>query len=457
MLTFFETIMIFITIIIFFIFYFLIRLVGRFSLNGFFNYNDDIKNAQHREKLPPKKRKGADIFIGTYEKRSVCIDSDCNHVFCCGTTGSGKTVALSNFIKSAVESDFPILIVDGKGDIGKDSLLDICKQLKGNKKLYVVDLNNPEQSHKYNPFKETSPTIIKDMLINMTTWSEEHYKLNVERYLQRVIQLLDLSNIELSFKTIVRHLDIDNFMSLSASLLKKEIITKSEHIENGNLGKTSGSIASGSIARFSNLLESEIGTIFDEDGIDIYTALNENAIILFILNPLLYPEVSPLIGKLILIDSKKAVSKLFKTPKERSFFMFDEINVYLSNTLLDLVNKSRSANVSCILATQSLSDLDSSGNEAFREQIIENCNNYIIMRQNSPKNAEHCAEIIGTKESMAVTYQITDENSGTRGSMRKTRAFIFHPDDIKNLATGEAFIVSKDKNFRYKIEVNKPF
>lgn len=457
MLTMFDVTMIVFIVIIFFIFYFLLRLVGRFSLNGFFNYDKDIRKAQSKETLPPKKKNQEDILVGAYKNRNIYIDNDCKHVFCCGTTGSGKTVTLSNFIKSAVENHFPLLMIDGKGDIGKDSLLDICNQMKGNKKLYVVDLNNPKESHTYNPFKGATATIVKDMLVNMTNWSEEHYKLNVERYLQRVIYLLELSDINFSFQSIVNYLEVDNFMTLSATLLKDGVITKKEHVENGQLSKTSGSIATNSIARFSNLLESEIGTIFDENGIDIYSALQENAIILFILNPLLYPEVSPLIGKLILIDSKKAVSKLFVNPKKRCFFMFDEVNVYASNTLLDLVNKSRSANVTCILSSQSLSDLESVENEAFKEQIIENCNNYIVMRQNSPKNAEQWAEIIGTRESMAVTYQITEENTGMRGSMRKTREFIFHPDDIKNLGTGEAFIVSKDKNFRYKIFVNKPF
>jgi len=38
-----------------------------------------------------------------------------------------------------------------------------------------------------------------------------------------------------------------------------------------------------------------------------------------------------------------------------------------------------------------------------------------------------------------------------------TYYLIFHPDDIKNLGTGEAFVISKDRNFKYKVKVNKPF
>ena len=84
----------------------------------------------------------------------------------------------------------------------------------------------------------------------------------------------------------------------------------------------------------------------------------------------------------------------------------DEINTYATTGLTDLVNKSRSANVTCVLATQSLSDLDFANGEAFKEQIIENCNNYLVMRQNSGVNAEHWANILGTRSTMEVTYQL---------------------------------------------------
>ena len=41
------------------------------------------------------------------------------HIFICGTPGSGKTVGLSNYIKSGVEKDYGMLIIDGKGDTGE--------------------------------------------------------------------------------------------------------------------------------------------------------------------------------------------------------------------------------------------------------------------------------------------------------------------------------------------------
>jgi len=128
--------------------------------------------------------------------------------------------------------------------------------------------------------------------------------------------------------------------------------------------------------------------------------------------------------------------------------------------LLDLVNKSRSSNITCILATQSLSDLDDVSDQ-FKEQVIENCNNYIILRQNSSVNAEHWSNVIGTRQTMQATYQIKggsgEVKSTELGSLRKTREYIYHPDDIKLLQTGKAIFLSRDKNFYTKINVNKPF
>jgi len=431
-----------------------------------FNMRRELKRLKQENKSKviekPKEELQEQTYLGeSTNKKPIYMPNNAKHVFVCGTTGSGKTVALSNFIKSGVENDYPMLIVDGKGDIGQNSLLDIVQKLGTSKKIYVINMNNPTQSSKYNPFRNATPTIIKDMLVNMTEWSEQHYKLNTERYLQKLVNTLYKAEVHLSFKNIIKYIPTDKFIKLSGELAKKEIITKEEHIENMEIAKTSGSIAENASSRFSTIAESEVGEIFDENGIDIYTAFREKAIILFILNPLIYPELSPLMGRLILIDSKKAVQNLFGS-KQRTFFIFDEINVYASTTLLDLVNKSRSANVTCILATQSLSDLDFASGEYFKEQIIENTNNYIVLRQNSAVNAENWANILGTRRNLDVTFQITSNRSAFTedtglGSARRVREFLYHPDEIKTFSTGNGIFMCKDNDFHSKIIIHKPF
>ena len=397
----------------------------------------------------------------TTGKRPVFTADSAKNVFICGTTGSGKTVALANYIKRTVEKDFPALIIDGKGDTGAGSLLDIVQKLRGKKKVYVINMTDPQHSDKYNPFRNASPTIAKDMLINLTDWSEEHYKLNTERYLQRLVYLLHMAKIPLTFQNIIRYMGTEQFKALSTTLLHTELLTKADHAMNTELVKSSGRIAENALARFATIAESELGQIFDDTGIDIYTAMQENAIILFILNPLLYPELSALMGRLITIDSKKAISLLYQIGNGRAFFIMDEINVYASTALVDLVNKSRSANVTCILATQSLSDLDFAVNEAYKEQIIENCNNYIVLRQNSSINAEHWANILGTRETLEVTHQLHQTATGATetgfGSAKRVREYLYHPDDIKALQTGKGIFLSRDLNVHCKINIHRPF
>jgi len=426
-----------------------------------YNFERDHKQATQKLKHQSEKPKGEVTLLGcSPNKKDVFIENTAKHIFVCGTTGSGKTIALSNFLKSGMDYNYPMLIVDGKGDTDTGSLLEITRNICKCRKVYVINLNDPEKSDKYNPFKNTNSDVIKDMLINMTNWSEEHYKYNTERYIQRLCWLLDMQGIVTSLESLTNYLPIVNFIKLSKDLSEQGIISKAEHIGDIELSKTSGKIAESASARFATIKESHLGQIFADDGIDIYTALQENAVVLFILNPLLYPEMSPLIGNLVIIDSKKAVSNFYRNKKKRIFYILDEINVYASPSLLDLVNKSRSANITCILATQSLSDLDNVSDQ-FKEQIIENCNNYIVLRQNSSTNAENWSNVIGTRQTMQATYQIKGENGEAKstdlGSLRKTREFIYHPDDIKLLQTGNAIFLSRDKMFHTKININKPF
>ncbi len=391
-------------------------------------------------------------------KRAVYSDDNAKHIFVCGTTGSGKTVLLSNYIKSGISKDYGVLIIDGKGDVGKNSILEIAQNFakQFGRQLYVVNMNDPQRSSKYNPFIGASETVCKDMLVNMTDWSEEHYKSNAERYIQRLIKLLNIQGGALSFKRIIQSFPKSKFEELSAYLTKEQLISKEEHLENLELIKASGKIAENASARFSTIAESEIGDIFDESGVDIFTALNSGAVMLFILNPLIYSETSIAMGRLLLIDAKKAVSKMFGNNK-RSFFIFDEINVYASTVLIDLINKSRSAGITCIPATQSLADLEAIAGSAFKQQIIENCNNYVVLRQNSSASAGEWAKTLGTKETMKMTYQISNSESTGLGTAKRVREFIVHPDEIKGQQTGTGIFLSRDTGKCEKIKIVKPF
>ena len=67
-------------------------------------------------------------LIGLNGRKNVYVPDNAKHIFIAGTTGSGKTVALSNYILHGIQENYPLLIIDGKGDIGEGSILEITKR-----------------------------------------------------------------------------------------------------------------------------------------------------------------------------------------------------------------------------------------------------------------------------------------------------------------------------------------
>jgi type IV secretory pathway TraG/TraD family ATPase VirD4 len=108
----------------------------------------------------------------------------------------------------------------------------------------------------------------------------------------------------------------------------------------------------------------------------------------------------------------------------------------------------RSAGIHAILSTQSLSDIEKKGGTSLVGQILNNCNNYFIYRQNNHADAEMLANLIGTQDTHQITSQLDSKIGSTgAGTVRQTKEFIIHPDEIKRLELSRAIVVNK-RNFQ---------
>ena len=121
-----------------------------------------------------------------------------------------------------------------------------------------------------------------------------------------------------------------------------------------------------------------------------------------------------------------------------------------------MINQGRGAGVHAVLSTQLLSDIVRKGDEALLGQILNNTNNYIIQRQNNPNDAEVLSNLIGTEPCFEVTSQLSVNQGGTGlSSVKQTREFIIHPDEIKRLMLGQAILVNKQAFKVQKILLRK--
>ena len=309
--------------------------------------------------------------VKTYNQ--IDISEKNGHIFAVGTTGSGKTATITNLIEQAVEYEKFTIVVDGKSDKTIFSLYDSALRLaeKYNRKIYIVSQGD-DITDSINPFKNCDSTQIKDMLISLSEWSEEHYKANASRFWQALADLMILSNKKISIKKIIENSEKKNYISMVNNLKTINKISDNEAKNYLNIYNLSSEIALSSVARFATLIEGKGGNIFSEDGFDLIEAYNENAIVIYLIDKFKFPEFSKSLGEVILLDIKKLISKLIKLRQldKEILVILDELGVYASDKILDILNKSRVAKVQAVLSTQSMSDLDDVTSN-FKKQVID--------------------------------------------------------------------------------------
>ncbi len=397
---------------------------------------------------------GTIIGVNQYTSKPVIFkDEDANlHTLAVGTTGSGKTTALANFVESAIVRKWPLFYVDGKGDYEFAKRIERFAKSQG-VPFYLFSMVG--DSCKYNPISFGGFTSKKDRIIELREWSEDHYRKIAEGYLQTVFYTLEKANVSVNLHTLSKYLETDALLDLARTIKGENLVDRISKLADKR--KDIESL----IAEIQNIAHSEIGHLFDctddNNTLTLSKALKEKSVVYFCLQPLAFPAYASTLGKLVINDLKSLVaSQLKQQTKTNMLTIFDEFSVFAGDQVINLINQGRGAGVHAILATQSLSDIEIKGGKALLGQVLNNCNNYITQRQNNPTDAEILANIMGTKDDFIITSQIANKGSTGAGSVRKTKQFVVHPDKIKCLKQGEAFVTNKQPNRSYKILVKPP-
>ncbi len=383
---------------------------------------------------------GVNKRTGSY---TYLFDTDANlHTLAIGTTGSGKTTGLCNIIESAIMRRIPLIYIDGKGDMELAQNIEKFAKLQG-VPFYLFSMIGP--SMKYNPIASGGITSKKDRIVELREWSEDHYRKIAEGYLQSVFSILEKCDIQTDLYTLAKYLEPDALYDLAREKNNVTLVDEIEKLE-ANYKNISSLIA-----EINNIAKSEIGNLFDCSSGEVLTlekAFDENAIVYFCLQPLAFPSYAELMGKLVINDIKSLASlQLRKSQKQKLYTIFDEFSVFAGDQVINLINQGRGAGIHAVLSTQSLADIERKGGTALVGQVLNNCNNYLIQRQNNHSDAELLANLIGTRDSVQITSQIDGYQGATGvGTIRQTKEYIAHPDDIKRLKRGEAVFVVK-QNF----------
>ncbi|WP_028401065.1 type IV secretory system conjugative DNA transfer family protein [Ectobacillus panaciterrae] len=474
-------------------------------------YEKVQKNKVAYIKKAEQSYKGQDVFLGITEFNepfAVTAKELNQHTLCVGTTGSGKTVFILSLTKqSALKRDIPVIAIDGKGDTDFIREFEQLAKQEG-KKLYVF---SDVSDITYNPIKQGTATMVRDKIMALFEWSEVYYKNNCSRFLQLLIQIFDKYNIPRDLQHIYKYTDLvklNNLLEQQHKVVIEEVPVegisqekpkededsrvlaafgmaqetqetkeeaKSEGIQYKEVKtKVMDSVAQdyqerlatfpedvfqGLQSQVGELIESDLGHLFEETGkgIDLRKIVEEKAMVLFSIDGLAYRDYVKKLARLVIMDINNLCSHLYKTGRQPVFAIFDEFSCYVNDEVVDIINKARGAGLEAIIGTQGLGDIDKVS-PALRRQIVNNCNVHVAMRVNDGEEAETLAKTIGTYDDNELTIQTKERSESEMGTSRQVERFKAHPNAIKELATGEAFIARRAMRGEvHKVYIKSPF
>ena len=376
------------------------------------------------------------------------------HSLLIGATGSGKTTSMLNTAMSYLDAGAGVVAIDAKGNAELVSYLRDAAAVTGRAFFHFnLDGNDSDQ---WNPLAYGTPSERADKLIAAEEWTEPHYKRLYQRYLLTVFVAIDARDETPDLATVVQLLNPAR-LALYAREIKQPHATRQIDDYLADLTDQEKHDLAGLRNRLAILAESEHGDLLAPTGdpanhIDLLTAIRSGAVVVFSINTSRYPETGKLLGAAIFQDLQSVAGFL---ESDRSLLrptaiLVDEFGAFGGDHVVGLFQRARSVRLSLTLATQELADLRRI-DPAFQDQVIGNVEAVIAHRQNVPESAELVAELAGTREVWIHTFQTDQAMTNApdlvpsgRGTKRRGHEFYVAPDTIKQLAVGEAVVVTKN-------------
>jgi conjugal transfer pilus assembly protein TraD len=367
------------------------------------------------------------------------------HGLILGASGAGKTTTLVAILSDHIRRGRPVIAIDMKGSPEFTRVLAEAAAAAGR----PIRVWSPDGPTHWNPLQHGNATELKDKLIATERFTEPHYKRAAERYVQTVLRVLEQAHPERP-PTLAEVVSLMDPRRLPG-ILRRVPRPLANSVQDYLAGLTPDQLSAvhGLGTRLAIVSESHTGSYLSPgpDSIDLRKALAGEEVAVFSLNASRYAQLSAQLGALAIQDLIAAMgSRLDQTDRAQAIVGVDEFSGLGEDHLLHLLARGRESGVSVLVATQEMADLDRAG-RGFKDQVIGVTALKIIHRQEVPASARLVAEMIGTEKVWERTYNIGGGllagRAGSRGTWRQLEQFMFHPNEIMSLRTGEAVAITK--------------
>ena len=415
-----------------------------------------------------------EVPIGVDEAaRPVNLDATAlrTHGVVIGPTGVGKTQALERIIygftgaPAARELHLPAVVVDMKADPGLAATLAAIAKQTG-RKFHHVTVDAAGST--YNPIAGLTADEMSDALYETLFASDKnvnmHYATLSRRLLQQACRVcIDLADArvarvgggtwQISLSDVADLLNLDTLRSVTPYLSPAVAASLARYLADLDASKNEGDV--GDVRdRVAVIVDTAAGRALDASGFQLEQAIRAGDIVCLSLDAAGAPQTARTIGTLAIQDLCAAFGRLARDGWGKNHMcpvILDEFSALGTPRVADLYARARSAGGAVLLATQDLdADLEAVSAQ-FAASVRTNANMWLVLRQTRGEAADAIARDIGSRLAWKETVQVEEDwdalgglhaASGV-GSLREVDEFILHPNDIKSLPQGGAYLVVK--------------
>lgn len=367
------------------------------------------------------------------------------HSLIVGKTGSGKTVTQAYIATQGILAGQGAVVVDPKGDQAMRDALRTAAAAAG--KRYVEWTTSGPTV--YNPYKHGVATEIADKALAAETYTEPHYLRQAQRYLGHQIRAMKMASVKINAASMVTYMHPAKLVTLTESIPEPAKSQLKDYV--GSLSNRQQDELGGTRDRLAILAESDLGRwLTPEDGdteLDLRDVVAQGDVAYIQLDSDRFMEASKMIGVSIVCDLITIAASLQRVGQRRpTLVMIDEFAAVAATEVVRLFGRGRSAGLSLVVGTQSLSDFKAADDtDTLVDQVLDNVSSLIIHQQTVPESAERLSEIAGTEETWTTTmrtHAVVGSMPTGDGTKTRDRQFIVHPDTIKSLGVGQAIVVA---------------
>jgi hypothetical protein len=358
------------------------------------------------------------------------------HVTLVGTTGSGKTTTLTRLMDAAMSADWSVLVVDAKGG----RLASTCRALGAAHQLPArIWLPGQADTWTYDPCAG-DPSAVSNRLVGAFEHGREGqvYRNLSQALVPLAVRALLESNQTCTLDSLRYSLDETHLAGLARRTVDVELKAELLTMVNNPLHRTT---LSGIAGRLRTLRFGVFGQALlpSERTLDLAGCLRSAGVTYLGLPATAASEDVALVGRVLIQHLKQvAYEGLWTESPHRGLILFDEfVSLGDATQLVDLLLQAREARLAVVVSTQQLPR-----DAVVLRKALLGAGALIVHQVGAPEDADALARALGSRSGPEVqrTVQLAPPGTFVRRVLRSRESFLVGPDELAQLAVGQAAI-----------------